>query len=44
MANTNLGGLAIPVRGGVVVKVSRMDRILEINEEDMVAIIEPGVT
>jgi FAD/FMN-containing dehydrogenase len=44
MANTNLGGLAIPVKGGIVLNLTRMNRILEVNEEDMYAIIEPGVS
>ena len=44
VANTNLGGLANPVKGGVVVNLQRMNRILEINEADQYAVIEPGVT
>jgi glycolate oxidase len=44
MANSNLGGLAIPVRGGIVVSLKRMNRILEVNAEDHFALIEPGVT
>ena len=44
MANTNLGGLAIPVKGGIVLNLSGMNRILEVNEEDQYALIEPGVT
>lgn len=44
MANTNLGGLAIPVRGGVVLDLSGMKRILEVNQADLFAVIEPGVT
>ncbi len=44
MANSNLGGLAIPQAGGIVVCLKRMNRILEVNEEDQFAIIEPGVT
>jgi glycolate oxidase len=44
MANTNLGGLAIPVKGGVVLNLSGMNQILEVNEEDMYAVIQPGVT
>jgi len=43
MANTNLGGLAIPQKGGIVLDLSRMNRILEVNEEDQYAVIEPGV-
>jgi glycolate oxidase len=42
--NTNVGGLAIPERGGVVLDVSPMNRILEINEPEMYALLEPGVT
>lgn len=42
--NTNVGGLAIPERGGVVLDLRQMNRILEINEEEMYALLEPGVT
>lgn len=44
MANTNLGGLAVPVKGGIVLNLSGMNRILEVSEEDQYALIEPGVT
>jgi glycolate oxidase len=44
VANTNIGGLAIPEAGGVVVDLSAMNHILETNEPDMYAVIEPGVT
>jgi glycolate oxidase len=44
VANQNVGGLAIPESGGVVVDFTRMNRILEFSREDMYAIIEPGVT
>lgn len=44
MASSNLGGLCIPVRGGMVINLERMNRILEVNEEDQYALIEPGVT
>ncbi|MCB1231031.1 MAG: FAD-binding protein [Verrucomicrobiae bacterium] len=36
-------GGAVPVRGGIVLSVRGMDRILEINTADGVAVIEPGV-
>jgi len=44
VAGTNVGGLAIPARGGLVLDMTRMNRILEVNVEDMYAVIEPGVT
>jgi glycolate oxidase len=44
VANTNLGGLAIPLRGGIVLNLTRMNRILKVSEEDLYAEIEPGVT
>ncbi len=44
VANTNIGGLAIPEKGGIVLDLTDMNRILEVNEKDMYAIIEPGVT
>ena len=44
VAGTNLSGLAIPARGGALVDLTRMNRILAINETDMLAVIEPGVT
>ncbi|AMK11274.1 MAG: FAD-binding oxidoreductase [Pseudodesulfovibrio sp.] len=42
-AGTNLSGGTIPHPGGVVVLTNGLNRILEINEEDMYAIVEPGV-
>ncbi len=44
VANTNLGGLAIPQQGGIVMNLTRMNKILEVNEADQYALIEPGVT
>ncbi len=44
VANTNIGGLAIPEKGGIVVDMTGMNAILETNEADMYAVIEPGVT
>jgi len=42
-AGTNLSGGTIPKRGGVVILTNALDRILELNEEDMYAVVEPGV-
>lgn len=44
VANTNLGGLAIPPPGGVVVDLKGMNRIVEVDETAMYAVLEPGVT
>jgi glycolate oxidase len=37
-------GGAVPVKGGIVMATGRMNRILEINKADLVAIVEPAVT
>ncbi len=39
-----LSGLVIPVKGGIVLDMKRMDRIVEINEYSKYALIESGVT
>ncbi|MFX1399270.1 MAG: FAD-binding oxidoreductase [Promethearchaeota archaeon] len=39
-----LSGLTIPTRGGIVLDMKRMDKIIEINESSRYALIEPGVT
>lgn len=42
-AGTGLSGGAVPAPGGVVISLSRMNRILEVNYQDRTAIVEPGV-
>jgi glycolate oxidase len=37
-------GGAVPIKGGIVVATKRMNRIIEINKADLVAVVEPGVT
>ncbi len=39
-----LSGLTLPVRGGIVIDLKRMNNILEINEKSRYALIEAGVT
>jgi glycolate oxidase len=41
--SSGLAGGSIPVRGGVVLSLTRMNRILEIDEENMTATVEAGV-
>jgi glycolate oxidase subunit GlcD len=36
-------GSSLPVRGGIVLDMSRMNKILEISSEDMIAVVQPGV-
>lgn len=41
---TSLEGHALAVRGGLVIDMMRMDKVLEIRPEDMLAVVQPGVT
>lgn len=43
-AGTNLSGGVIPEPGdGIVILTNKLNKILEINEEDLYAVVEPGV-
>jgi glycolate oxidase len=42
-AGSGMTGGSLPVRGGLVLVTSRMNRILEIDRENMIAVVEPGV-
>ncbi len=42
-AGSGLTGGSLPVRGGVVISFERMNRILEIDQENLKAVVEPGV-
>ncbi len=42
-AGTNLSGGCIPLRGGLVISLARMNRILSIDESARAACVEPGV-
>ncbi len=42
-AGTGLSGGSVPAEKGIAMVFSRMNRILEINREDLVAVVEPGV-
>ena len=43
-SGTGLSGAAIPADGGIVIAFERMDRIVEIDEQNQVAVVQPGVT
>lgn len=40
----SLSGLVRPLRGGIVIDLKRMDRIIEVNEKARYAVIEAGVS
>jgi len=42
-AGSGLSGGAVPVEGGILLSLDRMNRILEIDRENMMAVVEPGV-
>lgn len=42
-AGTGVTGGAVPVSGGVVLSLEKMDKILEIDTENMIAVCQPGV-
>ncbi|CAN5427963.1 FAD-binding oxidoreductase [soil metagenome] len=43
-SGTGLSGSAIPRAGGVLVSFERMDKVLEIDTDNHVAVVQPGVT
>ena len=42
-AGSGLSGGAVPIFGGVVLSVERMNKIIEIDEQNMMAVVEPGL-
>ncbi|HIJ55492.1 MAG TPA: FAD-binding oxidoreductase [Deltaproteobacteria bacterium] len=43
-AGTNIGGLCIPERGGILLDLKKMNKIIKIDPESHYAVIEPGVS
>jgi len=41
-AGTNVSGGSIPIKGGIVLCTTRMNKILDINKTNFTAIVEPG--
>ncbi|MCL4127906.1 UNVERIFIED_CONTAM: hypothetical protein GTU68_049841 [Idotea baltica] len=41
---TSLEGHVIPIRGGISIDTSRMNKVLDIHESDLDAVVQPGVT
>lgn len=42
-SGTNLSGGTVPIEGGIVVVLTRMNRILEIDQDNLTATFQPGV-
>ena len=42
-AGTSLAGLAVPELGGIILDLGRMDKIIDINIEDRLVVVQPGV-
>jgi len=42
-AGTSLSGMAVPIRGGIILDLNHMNKILRISIEDRMAVVEPGV-
>src|SRR5262249_56146868 len=42
-AGTGLSGGCLPAEGGLVISLMRMNRVLEVDYENQVAIVEPGL-
>ncbi len=42
-AGTGMTGGALPIAGGIVLSTEKMQRVIEIDRDDLVAVVEPGV-
>ncbi len=42
-SGTNISGGSVPVRGGIVLCTTKMNRILDVNKANLTATVEPGV-
>lgn len=42
-AGTNLSGGSIPIQGGILIVLTKMNKILNIDEESLIARVQPGV-
>ncbi len=44
VSGINFGSCATPLKGGIVVDLRRLNRVLEVNEDDMYVLVEGGIT
>jgi len=40
---TSLSGGSVPIKGGIVLSLERMDQLLEIDQDNLMAVTEPGI-
>ena len=40
---SSISGNAVPIQGGIVIDMRRMDRIIDVREKDLQVVVEPGV-
>jgi D-lactate dehydrogenase (cytochrome) len=41
--NSSLEGITVPLRGGISLDMTRMNRIIELRTQDLLAVVQPGV-
>jgi glycolate oxidase len=44
VSGINFGSIATPRKGGIVIDMRRMNQVIEVNEDDMYAVVEGGIT
>ncbi len=44
VSGINFGSTATPLKGGIVVDLRKLNRIIEVNEDDMYVLVEGGIT
>src|SRR5687767_10459496 len=42
-AGTGMTGGALPIAGGIALSTEKMQKVIEIDRDDLVAVVEPGV-
>ncbi len=43
-AGSNLCAATVPLKGGIVLSMTSMSKVLEVNKSEMLAVVQPGVT
>jgi glycolate oxidase len=41
-SGTSLSGGSLPVEGGIVIALNRLDRVLHLDPDQRIAVVEPG--